>query len=89
MSIEHGPEPSGIVSVPQGFQRMSSALWDHGPQPIPIEDDQPQPILIEDGIESASQGVQPDSSMLVAIQSELDQTGRLFSDVLASMQSED
>ena len=35
MSIEHGPEPNGIVSVPQGCQRMSSALWEHGPQPIP------------------------------------------------------
>ncbi len=66
------------MSVPQGCQRMSSVLWEHGPEPIPIED----------GIESASQGVQPDSSMLLAIEEELGQKRR-FSDVMASMQSED
>ena len=81
MSIEHGPEPNGIESAPQGFQQWSSVLWEHGPEPLPIED----------GIESASQGFQPDSSMLLSIEEELelDQKRRRFSDVMASIESED
>ncbi len=81
MGIEHGPEPNGIESAPQGFQRLSSGLWEHRPQPLPIED----------GIESASQGFQPDSSMLLSIEEELelDQKRRRFSDVMASIESED
>ncbi len=96
MSIEHGPEPNGIESAPQGFQPDDTELLAMEEELVngqrqrfsDVIEHGPEPIPIENGIESAPQGFQPDESMLLAMEEELGQRQR-FSDVMASLQFED